>query len=287
MLTIFTPTYNREKTLLRLYQSLCKQTVQNFEWIIVDDGSTDNTENIVKLWIKENKINIQYYKQENKGKNAAHNKGVELAKGDLFFCVDSDDYLVENAVEIILSTDIDDDKLTGILLKKGYSINESVTKWPGIIDKSSLYDAYHYKGLVGDTALVFKTCIIKQFRFPDYEGEKFVPEAYLYDLIDQKGCLRFVDRVIYICEYLEDGYTSNIKRVIANNPHGYEAYIVKRLQIDRTLRSKMGDMIRYLAIKRFLLKDKRWIKDSRYPLLAVILCPFGWIAYLKMYRKYR
>ena len=101
MITVFTPTYNRAYILPRLYKSLLRQTNKQFEWIIVDDGSTDNTEEKVNNWIKENKIKIKYYKQENQGKMIAHNKGVEKSEGELFVCVDSDDYLTDNAIEII------------------------------------------------------------------------------------------------------------------------------------------------------------------------------------------
>ena len=103
MLTVFTPTYNRAYILPRLYESLLKQTDKNFEWVIVNDGSTDNTKKIIEEWIEKDKIVIRYYEQENQGKPVAHNKGVEKAKGEIFTCVDSDDFLVDNAVEIINS----------------------------------------------------------------------------------------------------------------------------------------------------------------------------------------
>ena len=101
--TVFTPAYNRAYTLGRLYESLLKQTDKRFCWLIVDDGSTDQTEELVSNWIKENRIDIEYYKQENQGKPAAHNTGVELTKTELFTCVDSDDYLTDNAVGEILN----------------------------------------------------------------------------------------------------------------------------------------------------------------------------------------
>ena len=101
-LTIFTPTYNRAYTLKKLYASLIEQINQNFEWLIVDDGSTDNTEEVVKQWVDEKKITIRYFKQRNGGKQRAHNKGVEICNTELFICVDSDDYIVKDSVDKIL-----------------------------------------------------------------------------------------------------------------------------------------------------------------------------------------
>jgi len=103
-ITVFTPTYNRAYILNRLYESLKKQSSKSFLWLIIDDGSTDNTEELVNAWIRENIIEIRYYKQENGGKQRAHNKAVELCDTELFICVDSDDYLTENAIEGVFLT---------------------------------------------------------------------------------------------------------------------------------------------------------------------------------------
>lgn len=99
MITVFTPTYNRKDELINLYKSLLEQEFKDFEWVIVDDGSKDNTEETVKNFIKENKIKINYYKQENKGKSLAHNKGVELAQGEYFVGIDSDDIFAQDALK--------------------------------------------------------------------------------------------------------------------------------------------------------------------------------------------
>ena len=103
LFSVFTPTFNRANTIGRAYEHLCKQTLHNFEWIIVDDGSVDNTEEIVRKWINENKISIVYIKQKNGGKHRAFNRAVQIAQGEIFICLDSDDYYVETALEIIYS----------------------------------------------------------------------------------------------------------------------------------------------------------------------------------------
>ena len=176
-LTIFTPTYNREKYLKRLYTSLINQSNRNFKWIIVDDGSKDNTEYIVNEFINEKKLDIIYKKQSNSGKHIAHNKGVELTETELFFCVDSDDYLPENSVELILNTWNSRDpkkKCIGIVALRGYfDGNIMENAMPQGIKYSTLSDLYNIYGKKGETALIYKTEYLKINLFPKFENEKF------------------------------------------------------------------------------------------------------------------
>ena len=181
-LTVFTPTYNRKGNLKKLYESLLRQTVSDFIWIIVDDGSTDGTEDLVRQWISESKIVIQYHFQDNSGKMIAHNKGVLLSTTELFVCVDSDDYLTDNAVELILKyyeCIATDDSLCGIVAYKSISKNQ----FPRRIESSTLSNLYHC-GFRGETTLVFKTDVLRHYLFPVIEGEKFITEGYVYDQID-------------------------------------------------------------------------------------------------------
>lgn len=285
-ITIFTPTYNRAKTLKRLYESLCSQTNNDFYWLVVDDGSTDDTEALVKKWQNENKIKIVYYKQENRGKSMAHNKGVELAESELFVCVDSDDYLTEDAVEqVIHFWNRSDKTAVGILAyrKKEYeTITQLKDTSKGLF--STLKNAYDNLGLTGDTMLVFKTDIIKKYRFPDIPGEKFVPEAFLYDLIDQDGELMILRKALYVCEYLDDGYTANMAKLIKNNPIGYIMYINQRLNFDKSFRDRFLDSIRYVAITK-VVSGYKTIQESVYPFITLLAYPFGVMFYYKRYKN--
>ena len=188
-ITIFTPTYNRKSTLPRLYQSLCRQTVSDFYWLLIDDGSTDNTGELVKGWQLEDKIQIVYFYQENSGKASAHNAAVKYTNTELFLCVDSDDYLVDNAIKRILEYWERDKNYTGILALKGNRDGLPVTKWRSPMKCSTLLDATRLYGLKGDTMLVFRTELLKKYFFPVFPKERFVPESYLYDQIDLEGKL--------------------------------------------------------------------------------------------------
>lgn len=284
LITVFTPSYNRSDTLPRLYQSLIRQTNQDFCWQIVDDGSSDETEALVQTWIEERKISIRYFKQSNKGKPMAHNKGVELTQTELFVCVDSDDYLSNNAIEEIIQCWKNARKSdVGILAFKVSESKPVTTIKNGESGKrTTLKNAYDHLGLVGDTMLVFRTEIIKKHRFPWFEGEKFVPEGYIYDQIDQEGPLILLKKPLYICEYLEGGYTSNMANLLKNNPQGYFAFLRQRLQIDKTPREKFLDSIRYVAMAK--AQNISAVKSAVYPMYALLAYPAGLLFY---YRRYR
>ena len=282
LLTIFTPTYNRASTLARLYNSLVSQTSNDFLWLIVDDGSIDNTEEMVKKWKKENLIEIHYFKQVNQGKSMAHNKGVKLTKTELFVCVDSDDYLMNNAVqEVKIKWKEAEENNTGILAFK--CTDESrVTSIKKEIKESTLKDAYDLYGLKGDTMLVFKTNVINKYFFPSFNGEKFVPEAYLYDLIDRDGKLLILKKYLYVCEYLDNGYTNNMAKLLKNNPKGYLAYIKQRIEFDKSIKHKFFDYIRYIAMAKCVTYENIWTNEDF--IIKCLAYPFGVLLYVKKYR---
>lgn len=274
-LTVFTPTYNRAYILPKLYDSLCNQTSQDFEWILVDDGSSDNTEVLAKQWLDEHIINMRYIRQENAGKPIAHNRGVNEAKGDLFVCVDSDDYLIDSAVAEIHEVWKKENKTnrTGILAFRGYPDGRELTRLDNTsVVESTLRDAYKKYGLHCDTMLIFKTDIIKRFHFVLAEGEKFIPETYIYNQIDEVGKLYICRKALYMCDYQEDGMTANVAKNLYNNYKSYVIYINSRLRGNESIADKMRDTIRYEAIM-IAHREKRIIREAVYPLLAVI----GWL----------
>lgn len=285
--TVFTPAYNRGYTLDRLYSSLLKQTDKSFCWLIVDDGSTDETQELVSGWMRENKIEIEYYKQENQGKPSAHNKGVELTKTELFTCVDSDDYLTDDAIAKILSAwEKIPSECIGILGYKKREGGDVITKCSdGSIVKGTLRYLYDH-GLSGDTILIYKTEVLKKYKFPQFVGEKFIPEAYLYDLLDQEGTLFLLRKAIYVCEYLTDGYTASMGELLYSNPQGYFCYINQRLRLDVTMKQRFVDSIRYDAMAIAHRKNKI-IRTAVYPLYALFAYPAGWIFYKKRYARYK
>lgn len=273
MLTIFTPTYNRAYILPKLYDSLCRQTVQDFEWILVDDGSTDNTESLAQQWLEDNIINMRYIRQKNSGKSIAHNRGVKEANGELFVCVDSDDYLIDSSVAEIEAIWQKENKphRTGILAFRRYSNKKVLTMLDDhTVIESTLRDAYKKHGLHGDTMLIFKTDVVRRFHFVVAEGEKFIPETYLYNQIDDVGPMYIYRKALYVCDYQENGLTANVAKNLYNNYKSYVIYINSRLNGDESLTDKLKDTLRYEAIM-IAHKEKKIIHRSVYPWMAAVV----------------
>lgn len=228
LFTVFTPTYNRAYTLNRLYESLKRQNYRDFEWLIVDDGSTDDTEAVVKSFQNEKFINIRYFKQQNKGKHIAINNGASLSEGELFFIVDSDDILTDDSLSIVADAyqKISKyDSFCGICACRCHADGSKIGSNLSFdtFDSSALdfRMKYHY---VGDMAEVVRTDLIRQFPFPDFEGERFCPEALLWFRISGNYKFRFINRNIYVTEYLSDGLTAKITRLRHQSPKASMLY---------------------------------------------------------------
>lgn len=232
-LSIITPAYNRSYTLERLYNSLRSQSDLDFEWIVVNDGSTDNTEELIRMFQQEDSIPIRYFYQENGGKHRAHNKGMQEALGELSVCVDSDDALSPDAVEKAkrIWLDCDKQRHIGILAKRGdFEKHEPICgDWPDMLKDCTMIGLQEQYGFTGDTVLFFKTSLIKEHPFAEFEGEKFVPEDSLYVDLDAYGTMLLSRDVLYYCEYLPDGLTTHYRRLLLNNPMGTSFCYYRRM----------------------------------------------------------
>ena len=212
-LTIFTPAYNRAYTLHLCYESMLRQKNKDFEWLIVDDGSTDNTKELVEKWMKaDNGFKIRYIYKENGGMHTAHNTAYENIDTELNMCIDSDDYLTDDAVEKILSFwgKNKDEKYGGIITLDIFQNGEIIgKKLPE--QKSIAYNDYYEYGGKGDKKVIYRTDVITKYPpYPEYKGEKFVGLCYKYLLADQEYPLLIMNEPICVVEYLEDGSTRNI-----------------------------------------------------------------------------
>ncbi|MBQ9082386.1 MAG: glycosyltransferase [Clostridia bacterium] len=228
--TVFTPTYNRAYILPKLYESLCAQTHKDFEWLIVDDGSTDETEALILLWQKNvNGFEICYTKKENGGKPRAINTGVVLARGEYFFMVDSDDYLKPDAVEKMAKwvEEIKEcENFIGVGAAKGYPDGTYLKGMPPMVNEDGFVDATNLErnlyNLDADMCEAYRTEIFRKFPMAEWPGEKFAPEQIALNEIALAGYkLRWHPDIVYICDYLEDGLTKGSRQLEKNNPMGY------------------------------------------------------------------
>lgn len=249
--TVFTATYNRAHTLGRLYQSLQRQTFRDFEWVIVDDGSTDNTDSMINEFIS-NKIDffkIKYIKQQRGGKHRAINNGLDEAEGELFFLVDSDDYITDNALERIVFWEekINHKKeYSGLCGLSGYDIKTSIgSTFKGLYRDMKVTEQFRL-GLTGDRPNIYYTNVFKRYKYPTFEGEWHIAPGVPYIRMAEDGYkMRYFNEIIYIAEYLEDGLTKMGDRKILENFKGYTLRSKELLQADIPLKRKIEIVGKY------------------------------------------
>lgn len=280
LLTVFTPTYNRAHTLKRTYDSLCRQTNQDFVWIVVDDGSTDDTKSLVESWKAENKLrDIRYYYKENGGLHTGYNKAIEMADTELMVSLDSDDYMPENAVELIEKKwKADGSKEYGGIVGLDYNTDGSVlgSEWPET-KTINLCDVMTGKiKIVGDKKNVVRTDLYKKYApMPSFKGEKnFNPHYMALQISFDYDFLVLNENLCYV-EYQSDGMTANQWKQYYNSPNSFleTRKLYMRLP-GATLGFKFKQSIHYISSCIFARK-KRWIKNSPCKVITFFAIPFG------------
>jgi glycosyltransferase involved in cell wall biosynthesis len=215
LITVLTPTYNRAQLLPRLYNSLLTQTSKDFGWVVVDDGSIDDTGQIVKIWINENKIPIKYLKKENGGKHTAVNFGVKNITTELTFILDSDDYIVENAIEKIcfyFAKYKDTENICGITFHRQTDRKINGGAFPQK-EQIENYPQFQVNIWHGDTAQIFYTEILRNFPFPEYNGKlKCVSEDIVWIPMGLKYKTIYISEILTISEYQASGLTKNLRK---------------------------------------------------------------------------
>lgn len=274
MITVFTPSYNRRKELHNLYKSLLKQNNANFEWLIVDDGSQDDTKEYIEKLKKEKKIKINYVYKTNGGKQSAYNLGLDKAKGDIFLCIDSDDILKEDILNTI-SCDFKainkNEELAGIMYVQGYISNQNKivgTEFPEDNKVYNYFDVYHKYKVTGDKLIVFKTKVAKEYYFPIIEGEKFVPEALIYNRLSKKYDFLCRNTVAAYKEYLIGGYSNNYFNLVKRNPLGNRLYFKELYDLEKKIYNVYG----YILFSIYgHIKFKTIIKEHPAKILVLVL----------------
>ena len=269
-ISVLTATYNRANLLPRLYESIVNNIKDNIdvEWIIIDDGSKDNTKETVENFIKENKIVIKYFFQENQGKMQAINNVIQYAQGDLLIECDSDDYFTNNAFKSIEKAynenKNNNDKYYALCFLKYNQNKENMGR--NFRDKfTTMFDLYFKQGENGEKALVFNTEIRKQYKYELENKEKFVTEARMFHKMDEKYNIICINEPIMICEYQNEGYTKNIKKQFVENPYGYFNYFREILQKDMrgVLFKKRLYVIKHYILFSTLTSQKKILKNIK------------------------
>ncbi|HBI93591.1 MAG TPA: glycosyltransferase [Terrisporobacter glycolicus] len=289
-LTIFTPTYNRAHTISGTYDSLLSQPCKDFIWLIIDDGSTDDTAQLVKEWQKkDNGFEIQYIYKDNGGMHTAHNVAYENIHTELNVCIDSDDKLGTDAVKKILDKWelVKDKDYAGIIgLDADFDGSIIGRLFPEGMIETTLVD-YYAGGGSGDKKLVYRTDVIKSVPpYPVFEGERYVALAYKYRLIDQTYKLVVINDVLCNVEYQLDGSSNNMFRQYIKNPRGFAFWRKISMEYPESKKCIYKDCVHYVS-SSILARNKGFIHESPKKILTVLAIPFGLVLTLYIEFKVR
>lgn len=277
-LTIFTPAYNRAHTLHRCYESLRKQSCKDFVWLIIDDGSTDNTADLVKKWQNEtNDFEIKYIYKSNGGMHTAHNTAYENIDTELNVCIDSDDYLANDAAKKIIEfwKENGSDKYAGIVGLDADFNNKIIGKSFDDNTKSTTLSGYYRNGGKGDKKLVYRTDLMKKYPpYPVFEGEKYVSLGYKYLLCDQDYELLVLNEILCNVEYQEDGSSMNMYKQYLRNPKGFAFMRKVDMLYNKTFKENVKTCIHYVS-SSIISHNSNFIKESPKKVLTILAIPFG------------
>lgn len=293
-LTVITPTYNRCEMLYELYKSLQAQTCNDFEWLIVDDGSTDNTRDVVSEWIKSNnKFDIKYVRKENGGKHTALNFGIKMIENELTFIVDSDDVLTNDAVEIILRYNKrygEEENICGYAFLRAFPNGEiNGNKFvPDEYIASYIESRVNSDDTFSDKAEVFKTKCLKEYPFPEYSNEKFLGEDIVWVRMAKKYMMVHINKVIYIGNYQSDGLTKNRRIHNIKSPIGCMNRAKEFMSGEFKAKYRVKGALQYIVYGKFaekkLIQLFREAPDKK--IILPLLIP-GLIIYYKWKREFK
>lgn len=297
-ISILTPTYNRANLLRNLYKSIlenCRDCKLQVEWLIMDDGSKDETKLMVERFISDKKLEIRYFYQENSGKMQALNKLVQKCNGDFIIECDSDDYFSNNAFETIEKAIEKDKNLENIyalvFLKYDQNGNNMGNKFPENEYESKMFDLYFKEGTIGEKALVFNSNIRKKYKYELENKEKFITEARLYHKMDLKYNVKCFNKEIMICEYREDGYSKNLNDMFIKYPYGYFEYFKEMFEqnLKGIKLNKRMYIYKHYILFSILTKQKKILKNVKGSInklaIAILYIP-GAIATKKKFKNY-
>ena len=292
-LAIVTPTYNRANLLHIAYQSLEDQTSKDFVWYIVDDGSSDNTQQVVADIIDKASFKVIYHKKKNGGKHSALNSAYSLLNEELTLILDSDDALTENAVETVLRDYIsikEDKTICGLgYLRLDKSSNQTIGvpyTADGIID--TFTNQRINNNTWGDKCEVFKSEILKKYPFPEFEGENFVSESVVWCKMSLDYKMKFMNKGVYICDYQTGGLSDGVHKRLFNNPKGASACYLsmssKQVKLKYRIKYTIAYTVYSLAAK---IKLKQQFKQVSSKLLYMLTFLPSWFIYLHKKRRYK
>lgn len=292
MITILTPTYNRKYIIRKAYQSLLQQTDKDFEWLIIDDGSTDETEALIKSFIREKKIKIRYYYKDNGGKHTALNYGINKIKSKYTLILDSDDELLPDCVELVhqkWKAYENDSQIACLSFLKTFPNQEIIgKKYEESEVRSNHIDFRYNRNLLGDMCEVFKTDVLKKYPFPTFPNERFLSEAIVWNRIALDYDTIYINKPIYVADYLEDGLSKSSLKMRYYSPLGAvenaNMFLLKRFKLSIRIKNAIlydgFSLIANISVRQI-------IKESKNKWLTILFLPAGMIFWILLKLKFK
>ncbi len=285
-LTVITTTYNRDYCIHQVYESLLRQTSKDFIWLVIDDGSSDNTRELIDGYINDGLIEIEYYFKENGGMHTARNLAYEKAHTELNVIIDSDDWMTDDAVEKIINfwNENKSDKYSGIvsnnISKEGMLIGSPLPQGVTACTQTELTDKYNVRG---DKKLIFRSELTKRYPYPEFKGEKFYPASYKFRLLDLEYKMLLMNEYTCVVDYNEDSMSFHKFAQYKNSAKGFAHYRNEMIKISKSPKYIIKNMIHYIAESK-MAGNKKYIMKSSKPFYAIMCYPVG-LAYYRYLQK--
>lgn len=287
-ITVFTPTYNRGYILNHAYESLKKQSYKKFKWVIVDDGSTDNTKSLIEKWKKENKVKIEYIYQENQGRFMAFNTGKEHFEGELLITLDSDDYLLKEALNKVnnyWNNIPDKENISGIIAYfEGADKKVIGSKFPERIKIEKSYVLYDKYKMSGDKFMIFKISLLKNYSYKVYLGERFCGDATLFNKINDMYPMYIVREKFCHREYQKDSITNNLLKYHMSSPNGMRDHYLdciyhEKYDKEKILKHTLG-FVTYSFLTNKSIKNILSLTNRKLLTISLLLPAYIYMKYL-------
>ena len=285
MLTVFTPTFNRYEQLKCLYHSLVRQQVEDFEWLVIDDGSTDCTNILLRELSESAPFPIHYEYQKNGGKHRAYNRALAMAKGEWFVCIDSDDRLADGIMTFLLSRLQKENAQIVVAYKcneHGELLSDSFPE-EGIL--TSWYSLQFEQRCRGEFTLVFRTDYARRYPFPTFQDERFMTESVIYDRMARDQVVSVLPEIVTVCEYQPEGLSARTNAIMRDNPACFCLYYMQRIDLQSSFTARTIIAGKYWAFCLFA-GQKRTPYTGEHPGVVRLAAPLGtvfWL-YYKLFR---
>jgi len=286
LFSVFTPTFNRRHTLKHVYESLVAQTLKDFEWLIIDDGSKDGTNTLVKTWITNSPFPIRYFWVENGGKHRAYNIAVRSARGHLFLALDSDDTCVPETLERFSDywhsiPEAQRSSFSGVTVHCMDQNARIIGKaFPKAVLDTNLIHLLNSSGIKGEKWGIHRTEILKNFPFPEFQGEKFIPEGIVWNRIAGRYKLRFVNDALRVYHRSHEGLDRNSLRIRSSSPQGARLYYAELCQFPIKWPLLVKSVVNYIRFSMHgQISIRKTLGEATHRLLALVCLPGALIIY--------